>query len=232
MANKKKYSYEDYQKFLKDKGSSKVEKSKVTKFLANRTPIQLSILLVSGIGLIAYSFYLIFSVLAYSTAIQLFIIIYIINLVSAMWLFNKIGLAVGILFLLGVLMRYGTLATLALVYMTCLVWMYFSVRPTPIDFAISKGVQGSFAMMIYQTIWVLIMTPVVGYLGNAYILSHLVLVYMLSTVLYVVLLIIFLPLIAREPVPTVLMNGMVMTAVEYAQVIYIAPWFFAYIMSV
>jgi len=232
MANKKKYSYEDYQKFLKDKGSAKEEKSKFSRFLSKRTPIQLSILLVGSIVTVVYFLYLFVSILTSSAAIWLFVMLFIVNLISCMWLFNKIGVAACIIILLGVLVRYGPLPLLALIYTTAFVWMYFSVRPTPIDFAITKGVQGSVAMMVYQTLWVVIMSPVVSHFGTAYVLNHLVFVYMLGTVVYVILMMIFLPLITREPIPTVLMNGMVMTAVEYAQVIYIAPWFFAYIMSV
>jgi len=225
---KNEFSYEGY---LKDRGDAKQEKSKLMGFLKKRSLLQVILMFITGTALLVYSLFLFMGVLS-STGLWFFLILFVINLITAMWLFNKIGLAVGIIILLGVLVRFGALADIAMVWMVGLVYMYFSTRPTPIDFAITKGVQGAAAMMIYQTIWVAIMAPIVSWLGTSFVLSNLVLVYMLSTVLYVILLMIFLPLITKEPIPTALMNGIMMLAIEYAQVKLFGTWFFAYIMTV
>jgi len=227
----KKEDNESTYEHVMDRGNAKEEKSKIAKFLAKRNVWQLAIIGALGLFFTIYSIYWIASLITFSNAFWLFVILFIVNLVCSMWLLNKIGLAVCIMILLGLLVKYGALTTIAMIWITCLVWMYFSTRPTPVDFAITKGVQGAFAMMIYQTIWVIVMAPIVWYLGTAYILSNLVLVYMLSTAFYVLLMVIFLPIFAHEPIPTAFMNGMVMLGLEYAQVKLYGTWFFAYIMS-
>jgi len=224
---------EEFNKFLRDKGNPKTEKKKIYEFLKERTNVQK--ILINTALIVAFIFLItktIGTLSSTTTSVWVYIALLSANIITALWLLNKVGLAVAILPMLGILMKWGVVEVLGLIYITAIIMMFMATRSTPIDFAISKDAYGAVTMSIYQTIWVLIMAPVVSFLGNAYILSHLTVVYMFATMVYVILMVIFLPLLAREPLPAVMINGLVMIVVEYLQLYLIGAWFFAYILSI
>ena len=97
---------------------------------------------------------------------------------------------------------------------------------------ITKGVQGATAMSFYRTIWIVLIGLIDKFVGVAYVLDHIVPFHMFAAVTYIILMIMFLPVIAREPIPTTLINGMIMFVIEYVQVWVFGLRYYTYILGV
>ena len=99
------------------------------------------------------------------------------------------------------------------------------------DFAITKGVSASMAQFAYLSLWTVAMVVLFRFLTVEYIMSNLVMVYMISVLVYVAFMVICLPLLAREPIPIVIVNGMMMTVFQYFLVTYVGHAFMQYVIS-
>ncbi len=143
----------------------------------------------------------------------------------------KVGIGFVTFILFPVTLFFGAIPALIMIAITTFIYLQIATRPTPFDFAITKGVQSSIAQFIYFSLWVITLVPIFRILGTDYVLANLTFVYMLSIGIYVVYMIIFLPFFAREPLPMALINGMVMFPIQFFFITYLGERFFNYVMT-
>lgn len=152
-------------------------------------------------------------------------------LLSRLSIIVKVGIGFLSYILFPLQMMFGPLLSFAIIFSTTAIYVWLATRPTPIDFAITKAVSSSFAQTIYLSLWTIAMIPLFWFLSVEYILAHIVPVYMLSVIIYVIFMVICLPIFAREPIPVVMINGMMMTTFQFFLISYTGRQFFMWIMS-
>jgi hypothetical protein len=152
-------------------------------------------------------------------------------LLSRLSIIVKVGIGFLSFILFAVQMVFGPLVSFAMIASTTLIYCYIATRPTPIDFAITKGVSASMAQFVYLSLWTVAMIVLFRFLTVEYIMSNLVMVYMISVLIYVAFMVVCLPIFAREPIPVVIVNGMMMTTFQYFLIKYFGQSFMQYVIS-
>ena len=157
------------------------------------------------------------------------IILSIFFLLSRLSVLVKVGIGFLPFIMFGVMLKFGFVVNMAIIWVTTFIYLYIATRPTPIDFAITKGVQSSISQAIYLSLWTFAMIPFFYFFPLAVILTNPVMYYMLSVVIYIIFMTICLPIFAQEPMPMVLINGFIMIPIQWAIMTFLGQGFFAYL---
>jgi len=167
-----------------------------------------------------------------TSALSVIILLSIILLIARLSVFVKVGINIFTLLLFCVQLVFNIWVAFAMLFATSAIYIWIAVRPTPIDFAITKGVQNAVAQTVYVSLWFISLEVLFRFLSLQYILSHFVLSYMIGILLYVFFMVIFLPILAREPVPLVVINGIMMFCVQFFVGKYIGVMFLQWLLTV
>ena|GEM_PF-5056443 len=209
----------------------------IKKFLFNITPAQLLFSLAVIIGIVLFLvFKLVSGVVSgvsgggHSTFLVL-IMLTVALLLTRLSILVKVGIGFVSFILFGVQMVFGPLISFGMVVITSYIYIKLATKPYFFDFLITKGVHSAIAQTVYLGVWTGSLIVLFRMLSVEYIMSNLVFVYMVAVLLYVVFMVIFLPLLAQEPVPMALINGMMMMVIQYFLIKYLGLQFMNYLLA-
>ena len=155
----------------------------------------------------------------------------ILLLLSRLSILTKVGVGFANLIMTGVMLVFGLMPVLVMIWVTTAAYIYLAVRPTPIDFAINKGVASALNQCVYLSLWALTMAFVYKAFGIPYIVGNLVFVFMISVSVYVFYMMICLKLFTVEPIPMILLNGVLTLGVQYMIITYVGMQFIKYMLG-
>ncbi|MFH1424216.1 MAG: hypothetical protein ABIG20_00880 [archaeon] len=160
-----------------------------------------------------------------------FLLLCFLLLLTRLSILVKVGIGFVNIILLPVTMYYGLLPAFAMILLTSYIYIKIATRPTPIDFLITKGVQGAIAQSIYFSIWVLTIHLMFKFVSFEYFFIHLTFMYMLCIAIYIIYMVPALHIIALDPLPITLVNGMMMMAVQFILITLTGSSFFMFVKS-
>jgi len=166
-----------------------------------------------------------------NNVIMVLFILSFLFLLSRLTILTKVGIGFLTIIMFGVMLVFGTWVNLIMIWSTTAIFCWLAVRPTPIDFAINKGVASVLAQAAYLTLWTFAMIPFYKIFSADYIMAHLTFTYMISVLIYVIFMVICLPLLAREPVPMALINGIIMLPIQWVVITLLGPRFMEYMLT-
>jgi len=207
-------------------------KKTITDYLSKIKPIHFIFTLVVGLGLIILLVSQLLShFAATNNAFWVVFMLSIFFLLSRLSILVKVGIGFLPFIMFPIMIVFGPLVNLAMILATTAVYCWIAVRPTPFDFLITKGFASSIAQMIYLSIWTFAMIPFLKIISLSYIQAHLTFVYMLSVLIYIIFMVICLPLLAREPIPMALINGMLMLPIQWLLITFFGARFLEYMLT-
>lgn len=112
---------------------------------------------------------------------------------------NKNGINFDFLLFFGIAVKAGLLPAFLIAIFACMISIYLSKRPTPIDFAIEKNFMAIVIQMLTLVIATLCILVFKVFYGMTYIMSHLFLVFFVSFAISRVTRIFLLITMARSP---------------------------------
>lgn len=195
----------------------KILKEVVKSILFRLKPSHFILTLLAGIGLVIFLFVRWLSSVTFTSS-PLFIIIILsfFFLLSRLSVLSSVGIGFLPFIMFGMMLKYGSIPNLAMIWSTTFIYCWIAQRSTPIDFAITKSVSNSLAQGIYLSLWTLTMIIFLKIVSMDYILANLMYVYMVTVGIYIVFMIICLITLACRPIPEVLIqNAMVMIPIQY-----------------
>lgn len=204
------------------------DKLKRSVFKMSATQIIASLVFISGF-LILLFIYALGKISIVKNQFLVLALLTLLLLLTRLSILSKVGIGFVCTILFPVTLFFGLIPALAMIAATTYIYIKIATRPTPVDFLITKGVQSAVAQLIYFSMWVCSISLAFRFLGASYVMGHVVTVYMLSVLLYVIYMIILLPLVAKEPVPMALINGMMMMAFQFLLIKTVGPRFFQYL---
>ena len=166
-----------------------------------------------------------------NTPFFLLSILTILLLMTRLSVIVSVGIGFVNIILFGVQLTYGAIPALIMVVVSTWLYIMIAKRPTPIDFMITKNVTSALSQLIYISLWIMFAIPLYKILGLSYIISHLTLVYMISVTLYIIFMVICLPIIARQPIPMVFINAMIMYPIQFIIITYLGPGFMNFMIN-
>lgn len=211
-------------------------KGAIKKFLFNLTPAQLVFSLIVILGILLFFVFKLISGFASNVSgsqspLLALILLTIALLLTRLSILAKVGIGFMPFILFGVQMVFGPAVSFAMVLVTSYIYIKIATKPYWFDFLISKGVSSAMAQTIYLGLWTGALMVLFKLLTVEYILSNLVFVYMVSLLIYIIFMSFCLPFFSQEPVPLVLVNGMMMAVFGYFLMKYAGVQFINYLMS-
>ena len=201
-------------------------------FLFKVKPIHIIITVVLTILVILF---LAGKVLAYfaatHNALVVIIILSVFFLVSRLSVLTQVGIGFLTFIMFPMMIVFGPWVNLAMVWSTTAIFCWIAAKPTPVDFAINKNIMSSVAQGIYITLWTGAMVIFLKFISLEYIMAHLTFTYMMSVLIYTIFMVITLPIMAKQPVPIVIINGIMMFPVQWVLIIFLGPKFMTYMLT-
>lgn len=156
----------------------------------------------------------------------------ILLLLTRITVLTKVGIGFTTFILFPVQMVFGFWTAFIMIWVSTAAYCFIASKQTPIDFAINKSAGGAFVQGVYLSLWAVSLAIFFKFVSISTIVSHLKLTYMIGVFLYVVFMVICLPTFAKEPVPIVLINGMIMFPIQFVLITILGPRFIQYLLTV
>jgi hypothetical protein len=156
----------------------------------------------------------------------------ILLLLTRITVLTKVGIGFLTFILFPVQMIFGFWIAFIMVWVSTAAYCYIASKQTPIDFAINKSAGSAFVQGVYTSFWVVSLAILFKIVSISTIVSNLTLTYMIGVFLYVVFMVIALPTFAKEPVPMVLINGMIMFPIQFLLITVLGPRFIQFLLSI
>jgi len=207
-------------------------KKTIKDFLFRVKPVHFIATLIAGLGIIVFLGYNMLSRFAagHNTLI-IILLLSLFFLASRMSVLSSVGIGFLIMIMFGVMIVWGWLVNLFIIWFTTIAAVYLSTRQTPIDFAINKSVANYLAQGVYLSLWTFTMIILFKLFSMNYIMSHLTFVYMITVVIYIIYMVICLPTLAQRLLPEVLINGLVMLPFQWVLVVFFGRRFVEYMLT-
>jgi hypothetical protein len=207
-------------------------KKTIKDFFFKVKPVHIITTLIAGLGLLVFVSYKLLSVLAgINNSILLICLLALFFLISRLSVLSSVGIGFLPLIGFGIMAVWGIWVNLIIIWVTTFIYVKIAVRPTPIDFAITKSVANSLAQGVYLSIWSVALWILFKVVSMNYVMSHLTFIYMLSTGIYIVFMVILLPTLAQRPLPEALINGIIMIPFQWILVLFFGQKFMQYLFT-
>jgi hypothetical protein len=207
-------------------------KKTVKDFLFRVKPVHIVTTLIAGLGLLVFVGYKLLSVLAgINNSILIICLLGLFFLISRLSVLSSVGVGFLPLIGFGTMAVWGIWVSLIIIWVTTFIYVKIAVKPTPIDFAITKSVTNSIAQGVYLSAWSIALWILFRFVSITYVMSNLTLIYMISCGIYIVFMVILLPTLAQRPLPEAIINGLVMIPFQWILVVFFGQKFMQYLLT-
>jgi len=193
--------------------------------------------IIGGVALVAISLYLLFG--KFSAAINsspqnnvlvLFLLLLML-LISRITVLTKVGVAFLFPILFAVNLVYGTLATLLILWVSTMLFIFLALKPTPIDMFIHKGAGPAITQTIYMSLWIVLVGISFSVVPFNEVLSNLRVSYLSWLAVYVTFMYFAYRIFTADPIPQILLNVFSSAGFQYLTITFFEASYRSYIIA-